>query len=201
MNVSQAINERRAVKNFDPSHVITEEEIKRLFSTVILSPTSFNIQHWRFVLVRDEALREQVRQKAWGQMQITEASLLVIITGDVKAWEKQPSRYWEGAPKEASDMLVPMIGQYYGGREDVQRDEVMRSTGIAAQSLMLAAKDMGYDSCPMVGFDFQGVAELINLPNDHLISMIVTIGKALKPAYERCGKLPYKEVVIKDKFI
>ena len=200
MNTSEAINSRRAVKHFDPTHEMTEEEIKTLFNSVLLSPTSFNIQHWRFVVVRDKALREQVKAKAWGQAQITDASLLVILTGDIKAYEKNPARYWEGAPKEASDVLVPMIGQYYGGREDVQRDEVMRSTGIAAQTLMLAAQEMGYDSCPMVGFDYQGVAEIINLPSDHLISMIVTVGKATKPAYARCGKLPYSEVVIRDRF-
>jgi nitroreductase len=200
MNTSEAINSRRAVKHFDPSHEMTEEEIKTLFDSVLLSPTSFNIQHWRFVVVRDKALREQVKAKAWGQAQITDASLLVILTGDMKAYEKNPARYWEGAPKEASDVLVPMIGQYYGGREDVQRDEVMRSTGIAAQTLMLAAQELGYDSCPMVGFDYQGVAEIIKLPSDHLISMIVTVGKATKPAYARCGKLPYSEVVIRDRF-
>lgn len=200
MNTFETINARRAVKNFDPSHEMAEQEIKTLFNNVLLSPTSFNIQHWRFVVVRDKALREEVKAKAWGQAQITDASLLVILTGDVKAFEKNPARYWEGAPKEASDVLVPMIGQYYGGREDVQRDEVMRSTGIAAQTLMLAAQEMGYDSCPMVGFDFQGVAELINLPSDHLVSMIVTIGKAIKPAHPRCGKLPYNEVVIRDRF-
>lgn len=200
MNTSEAINSRRAVKHFDPTHEMTEEEIKTLFDSVLLSPTSFNIQHWRFVVVRDKAIREQVKAKAWGQAQITDASLLVILTGDQKAHEKNPARYWEGAPKEASDVLVPMIGQYYGGREDVQRDEVMRSTGIAAQTIMLAAQEMGYDSCPMVGFDYQGVAEIINLPSDHLISMIVTVGKATKPAYARCGKLPYSEVVIRDRF-
>ena len=60
----------------------------------------------------------------------------------------------------------------YKGNEQVQRDEAMRSCGIAAQTLMLAAKAMGYDSCPMDGFDFEAVGKLINLPADHLISMV-----------------------------
>ncbi len=114
--------------------------------------------------------------------------------------QKNPARYWEGAPKAVADVLVPMIGQYYGGREDIQRDEVMRSTGIAAQTLMLTAKSMGYDSCPMVGFDFKAVGELINLPQDHLVSMIVVVGKGLQEAYPRCGKLGFEEVVIRDRF-
>ena len=104
------------------------------------------------------------------------------------------------APQPVQDFLVPAIGQYYGGREEVQRDEAMRSCGIAAQTLMLAAKAMGYDSCPMDGFDFDAVAKLINLPDDHAIAMFVVIGKATQPAWPRGGQLPMDEVVIRDRF-
>ena len=81
-----------------------------------------------------------------------------------------------------------------------ERDEAMRSCGIAAQTLMLAARDMGYDSCPMDGFDFDAVAELINLPEHHVVAMFVAIGKAVKPAWPRPGQLPLSEVVIADRF-
>jgi nitroreductase len=97
-------------------------------------------------------------------------------------------------------MLVPAIGQYYEGREQVQRDEAMRSCGIAAQTLMLAAKGLGYDSCPMDGFDFDAVAKLINLPDDHAIAMFVVIGKGLKQPWPKPGQLPLDEVVIKNSF-
>jgi len=76
----------------------------------------------------------------------------------------------------------------------------MRSCGFAAQTLMLAAKGMGYDSCPMDGFDFEKVAELVNLPDDHVISMFVAIGKATEPANPRGGQLPLSEIVLKDRF-
>jgi nitroreductase len=76
----------------------------------------------------------------------------------------------------------------------------MRSCGMAAQTLMLAAKAMGYDSCPMDGFDFAEVGKLINLPADHEISLFVAIGKALQPAQPRGGQLPLSEVVITDRF-
>ena len=76
----------------------------------------------------------------------------------------------------------------------------MRSCGIAAQTLMLSAKSLGYDSCPMVGFDFDAVARLIRLPEDHVISMMLAIGKATAPANPRGGQLPLAEVVIKDRF-
>lgn len=71
-----------------------EDEIRELMSPAMLSPTAFNIQHWRFVQVRDPALREEIRAACWMQPQITDASLLVVICADVKAWPKSPERYW-----------------------------------------------------------------------------------------------------------
>jgi nitroreductase len=82
----------------------------------------------------------------------------------------------------------------------VQRDEVMRSGGIAAQTMMLAAKAMGYDSCAMDGFDFDAVAKLINLPADHEIVMMIAVGKALSPANPRGGQLPIDRVLLKNTF-
>lgn len=200
MNVIQAIQERRSVKAYDPQHKMTEAEIKQLLSLAILSPTAFNIQNWRFVVVTDPALRKEIRKVSWDQAQVEEASLLIVLTADLKAWAKQPERYWQNAPKPVQDYLIPAIGQYYAGKEQVQRDEAMRSCGMAATTIMLAAKEMGYDTCPMDGFDFDAVAKLLNLPEDHTPVMFVVAGKALKPAQPRGGQLPLEEVVIYNRF-
>lgn len=200
MQVNEAIQTRRSIKHYDPAHQMSEAEIEQLMSLAMLSPTAFNIQNWRFVVVRDTELRKQIRAASWDQAQVTDASLLVILTADLKAWEKEPSRYWKDAPQPVRDYLVPAIGQYYSGREQVQQDEAMRSCGMAAMTLMLAAKSMGYDSCPMDGFDFDAVGKLINLPQDHTIAMFVVIGKGTKDAWPRGGQLPMDEVVITNKF-
>jgi nitroreductase len=166
----------------------------------MLSPTAFNIQNWRFVVVSDPVLRHQVRSLSWNQAQVEEASLLIVLTADLKAWAKQPERYWRNAPKAVSDILVPMIGHYYEGNEQVQRDEAMRSCGMAAMTIMLAAKEMGYDTCAMDGFDFDAVAKLLHLPEDHIPTMFVVVGKALKEAQPRGGQLAMSEVVIQNQF-
>ncbi len=200
MNVPTAIQNRRAVKHFDPAHKMTKKEREKLLSLALLSPTAFNIQNWRFVVVDDPKLRKRIRTASWDQAQVTDSSLLVILCADLKAWEKQPLRYWRSAPEPVQELIVPAIEQYYNGLDQTQRDEAMRSCGIAAQTLMLAAKSMGYDSCPMDGFDFGAVGELINLPEDHAICMFVTIGKALGEVGEPKDKLPVEEVVITDTF-
>jgi len=201
MDVLTAIQERRSVKHFATNVEMPEKDIQQLLDLALLSPTSFNIQNWRFVVVRDPGLRKQVRAAAWDQAQVTDAQLLMVLCGDLKSWAKAPERYWKDAPSETQQMLVPMIGQFYeNAGEVVQRDEAMRSCGIAAQTLMLAAKAMDYDSCPMIGFDAEQVAKLISLPKDHVIGMLLVIGKADKPAHSRGGQLAKDEVVLVDRF-
>ena len=200
MKTVDAIRSRRAVKHYDANHDMTEEEVNELLSLAILSPTAFNIQNWRFVVVTDPALRKQIREVAWDQAQVTDTSLFIVLCADLKSWEKQPDRYWVNAPQEVQEFMIPAIDDYYRGKDQVQRDEAMRSCGIVAQTLMLAAKSMGYDSCPMDGFDFDKVADLIKLPEDHVIAMFVAIGKGTKEAWPRPGQLGLDEVVIKNSF-
>jgi len=200
MNTEAAIQARRAVKHYDPAHRMTDEEINKLLSLAMLSPTAFNIQNWRYVVVSDSELRKKIRAEAWDQAQVTDTSLFIVLCADLQAWEKEPARYWRNAPREVLDFMVPAIDAYYRGKPQVQRDEAMRSCGIAAQTLMLAAKSMGYDSCPMDGFDFDKVAELIQLPDDHVIAMFVAIGKGTKEAWPRPGQLAMEEVVIQNRF-
>lgn len=201
MNTLDAIYQRRSIKQFDPEHRLTKEEETKLLEAAIQSPTSFNIQHWRFVIVRDTALREKIR-KDFGndQAQMTDASLLVIMTADTKAWKKDPARYWQHAPEEVADLLVGWMGPFHEGREWLQRDEAQRSIGMAMQTLMLTAKDMGYDSCPMIGFEIDEVAKLINLPEDHVIGPMVAIGKGTKDAWPKPGQLPLSEIVVENGF-
>ncbi len=200
MSVTQAITSRRSIKHYDTTHKLSESEITKLMSLAMMSPTAFNIQHWRFVLVTDPVLRQQIRAVSWNQAQVEEASLLIVLTADLQAWAKKPQRYWANAPQIVQDHLIPAIGHYYDNNVLAQRDEVMRSCGIAAQTIMLAAKEMGYDTCPMDGFDFDAVSKLLNLPADHIPAMFITVGKAIKKAAPRAGQLDFEEVVIYNKF-
>lgn len=200
MTAIEAIESRRSVKLYDPNHRMTEAEVARLVQLAKLAPSSFNMQNYRFVLVRDPELRKQIRSVAWDQAQVTDASLLVILCADLSAHAKNPQRYWSHAPKEVQDILVPALTPFYEGKPQLIRDEAMRSTGLAGMTLMLAARGLGYDSCPMVGFEAEAVANLINLPADYALSFMIAIGKQAKPVWPRGERLPDSEVVIEDRF-
>ncbi|MDP4611970.1 MAG: nitroreductase family protein [Opitutales bacterium] len=199
MDTTTAIHQRRSVKHYDPNHEMSEVEIQELLELALLSPTSFNMQNWRFVVVTDPAEKEALREASWNQAQVSEASITILLCADLNA-HIGGERYWVHAPQPVKDMLVPMIAPFYENNPQLQRDEAMRSVGIAAQTLMLSAKSMGYDSCPMIGFDPVKVGEIIGLPDNHLIGMMLTVGKALKDANVRGGQLEYDEVVFRNKF-
>jgi nitroreductase len=199
METLDAIYTRRAVKHFDPDHALTPAEEQKLLEAAIQAPTSFNIQHWRFVIIRDPDLRKKIRTEFGNdQAQMTDASLLILMTADVKAWQKEPERYWVNAPQAVADLLVGWMGPFHEGKEELQRDEAQRSIGMAMQTLMLTARDMGYDSCPMIGFDHDAVAKLVNLPADHVIGPMVAIGKKIKDSWPKPGQLPMSELVIEN---
>lgn len=200
MDTFEAIRTRRAVKHYDPDFSIPVDQEQELMDLIRQSPSSFNLQNWRFVNIRDKALRAKIREVAWGQAQITDASLVYVICGDLHAWDKDPARYMVNYPKELAETYVPMIKDFYRGKDWQQRDEAMRSAGIAGQTLMLAATAMGYESCPMIGFDSDAVGKLINLPDDHVVCMIVVVGKGIAPARPKGGYIDNAEVFLTDSF-
>jgi nitroreductase len=200
MQVDEAVRARRAVKWYDAEHRMPEEVFNRLMELTILAPTAFNIQNWRFVRVSDPAQRRAIRAVAWDQAQITDASELLVLCFDNKAWQRDPQRYWANAPQEVQDFLLPAIDAYYRDKPEVERDEGMRSCGLAGQTIMLLAQQMGYQSCPMDGFDFEAVAEIINLPQDHDIAFMIAIGKGTKEAWPKPGQLALDEVMVNNCF-
>ncbi len=201
METFDAIYQRRAVKHFDPYHELTREEETKLLDAAVQSPTSFNIQHWRFVIIRDSELRQKIRTELGNdQAQMTDASLLIVLTADLKAWQKDPQRYWKNAPPDVAELLVNWMGPFHEGREWLQRDEAQRSIGIAMQTIMLAAKAMGYDSCPMIGFDIDKLAEWIGLPDDHVMGPMIAIGKGVKQPWPKPGQLSLSELVFENGF-
>ncbi len=199
MDVIQALQQRRAAKAFDPNHQMALETRRVLLENAALAPSAYNIQHWRVVDVQDPALRQAIREVAWGQSQVTDASLLLVLCADLNAWQENPQRYWATAPQPVQDFLLPKLDEYYRGKPQVARDEAMRSLGLLGMAIMLLAQDLGYDSCPMDGFDFEAVARLIQLPKDHAIGYMIAVGKSVGTAWER-NREPLSHWIIENHF-
>ena len=200
MDTFDAIKTRRAIKKFDSTYKMTPEQVKSLMELAMLSPTSYNQQNWRFVTVTDQKVKEKIHVAARNQAQPLDGSLVILLCGNTSAWKDDPMRYWKNHPLEKQEHVKEAMHKKYSDSPQNRRDEAMRSCGFAAQTIMLAAKQMGLDSCPMVGFEYDEMAKIINLPDDYVIVMMIVVGKAAAPAAERGGQLPLDEVVFENKF-
>ncbi|MDP6857530.1 MAG: nitroreductase family protein [Candidatus Nitrosopelagicus sp.] len=200
MDTFDAIKTRRAIKKFDSSYKMTDEQVQSLMKLTLLSPTSYNQQNWRFVTITDQKIKEKIHVAARNQAQPLDGSLVILLCGNMNAWKDNPMRYWKNHPLEKQEHVRDAMHKKYSDSPQNRRDEAMRSCGFAAQTIMLAARQMGLDSCPMVGFEYNEMAKIINLPDDHIIVMMIVVGKAASPAAERGGQLPLDEVVFENKF-
>jgi|TARA_B100000427_G_scaffold146113_1_gene121499 nitroreductase len=200
MDTFDAIKTRRAIKKFDSSYKMTDEQVQSLMKLTLLSPTSYNQQNWRFVTITDQKIKEKIHVAARNQAQPLDGSLVILLCGNMNAWKDNPMRYWKNHPLEKQEHVRDAMHKKYSDSPQNRRDEAMRSCGFAAQTIMLAAKQMGLDSCPMVGFEYDEMAKVINLPDDHIIVMMIVVGKAASPAAERGGQLPFDDVVFENKF-
>ena len=168
MKVIDAIKSRRSIKAFDPEHQLSDPELRTLLSAAALTPTSFNMQNRHIVAVLNQATKTQLQTAAWGQEQVRDASAVLVLTGDLAA-HRRTDRYLRNAPAPVRQQFEPMIADFYEGNDALLRDEACRSVGLSAMSLMLTAQELGYESCPIIGFDPTQVSDILGLDPDHVV--------------------------------
>lgn len=196
--------ERHAVKNFDSKHKITKQEILDLLEIAASAPSSWNLQHWKFLVIADQADKEKLLPIAYGQNQIVEASIVVAILGNLQANQNAEAVFGPEVqagrmPEEVKSNLVNQIEYAYANVPTVPRDEAIRNASLAAMQLMLAVKAKGLDSCPMGGYDAVKFVETFCVPSHYVPVMLVTIGKAAAPA-RPSPRLPVEQSIVWNGF-
>ncbi len=194
MEFSDVVSGRRSVKSYDAAHTISDDQLATLFDRVSLSPSSFNLQHWRFVVVRDAQRKAAMRKLSYGQEQVENASACIVVVGRLVAHEDAPTIMAE-APQSVRESLIPMINGLYADNAALRRDEAIRSASLAAMTLMHAAYDMGYATGPLIGFDSKGVSELVGLDANHIPVMLVVLGKQTGTMRPRSFRHPLGDIV------
>ncbi|SMC27534.1 putative NAD(P)H nitroreductase [Clostridium acidisoli DSM 12555] len=182
-NFHELINARKSANNFIEGVEITESELNEIFSEVILGPSCFNLQHTKYLVIKDKGMKEVFRDKACPQYKVHTASAAIIVLGNKKAY-KDTERIYE--PMKVLGMLdeisysrtVQDIYNMYEGRgESFTRDEAIRNASLSAMMFMLAAKDKGWDTCPMIGFNINETKKLFHIEDDYEPALLITIGK------------------------
>lgn len=195
MDFEQLCKARHSVKKYQTGVKISDDELQNIFGLVVQGPSSFNIQHWRFVVVRDDEKKLALKDLSYGQAQVADCAAVVLVCGVLDAY-RDAERIYADAPAEVRAKSIPTIEGSYHEQPALQRDEVIRTSSMAAMSLMYAAKNMGWDSGPMIGFDASKVSEYLDLNDQTVPVMMIVLGKALngeQPA--RAYRRPISEVV------
>ncbi|MEM7645434.1 MAG: nitroreductase family protein [Pseudomonadota bacterium] len=181
MNVSDALKNRLSANAFDTSAELTKEQITELVELASESPTSFNSQNWHVIAVTDPEVRKQVRAHAWDQAKVTDSAVLFAVLGNKNVSEKIPEAMTLSTEagvveNEIKDWFVSNCEKFYEGNDELSRDEAIRSGSYLAMSLMLAGVEKGFGSGPMIGFDPQKVAEVLKIPDNYVISVLIAMG-------------------------
>ena len=190
----QAMTFRHACKKFDPTRQIPADDFQQILEFGRLSPSSFGMEHWHFVVVQTPELREQLREACWGQPQITESSHVVVIlakTAAVEPYSEYVQRLFgrRGLPTEAEQAYLAR----YAAHNDSEIKPYLNTFAwsskqcyIALANMMTGAASMGIDSCPIEGFSKPGVEELLAVDTSQYgAAVVVTFGY-------RAGEQPAK---------
>jgi nitroreductase len=197
--------ERRSVRQYDPTFKMEESEIRDILEVAIEAPSSSNLQPWRFLVIQDQAAKEELLPIANNQQQIVDASVVIAVLGDKQAYKNADRIYRELVKngmmtEEIKDTYVNSIIQNYGNFPAERLSKIaMIDGGLVSMQLMLAAKAKGYDTVPMGGYDADSFVEAFNVPENFEPVMLIALGKGTKAGFPKT-RLHLDEVLEWDKF-
>lgn len=182
---SQAMAFRHACKAFKPNKKIPTDEFKQILEFGRLSPSSFGMEQWRFVVIETPELREQLKEACWGQAQITDSSHVVVIlakTASVKPNTDYVKQLFvrRNMPDEALQLYL----EKYAIHHETEINPIMSTYAwsakqcyIALANMMTGAASLGIDSCPIEGFSKKQVEQVLNIDTQqHEVAVLVTFG-------------------------
>lgn len=198
----RVISERHAVKKYEKGFAMPEADLNAILTAASEAPSSWNLQHWKFLVIESEADKAKLLPIAYGQSQIVDSSVTIAVLGDLEA-NRNTFIYDQAVeagalPGEVRDALVGQINGAYQSAQTA-RDEAIRNASFASQNIMLAARSLGYDTCPMGGYNPQQLVETFNIPARYIPTLLITVGKAAEPA-RPTGRFPLSETVVKGSF-
>ncbi|ELZ96837.1 putative NAD(P)H nitroreductase [Haloferax mucosum ATCC BAA-1512] len=210
MDFEEVVTTRRSIHEY-ADEPLADETLETIFENAVEAPSSYNLQPWEFVVLREDETQQALREAAYDQEHVTGAAASVVILGN-----KDPEAH---ADRIADDMLekgyLPNedardgVLESIAGMADLPEEErrvwTVRSTSLVAMSLMYAAWDQGVASCPIGGFDSEAVLDAFDIDGEQyepvmLLTMGIPADDAAEMQAERKLRRPVDEVVHYEEF-
>ncbi len=205
MDSLQALKWRYATKKFDPTKKLTDAQVHELLEVARLAPSSFGLAAWKFALVTDPALRARLREVAWNQPQVTDASHLLVFLAKDEVLEADVEQYMtliaqeRSIPREQVQGFADMLHGFRKGQTaEWLRTWAQKQTYIPLGMVMLAAAQRGIDTCPMEGFDSAAVTKLLDIEGYHAVTLLPLGHRSAQDEYAALAKVrvPVSAVVV-----
>jgi nitroreductase len=202
--LSQAIQERRATPSFDGTP-IPAEDLKQILDAGLHAPSGYNMQPWRFVVVRDKTQKRKLRAASYNQAKVEEAPVVIAACGDHDGWrngdlEEMLKQAREGGMPEsfaaAVQERVPALLANMPNKEVWVTRQVM----IAVTTMMLLAESLGYDTAPMEGFEEDKVRDVLRLPLSYHVVALLAIGHRKGKDKFDSGRFPMRHTVFAEEY-
>ncbi len=201
--ITRVMLERRATVRFTDEEV-PEEYLNAILALGCQAPSGYNIQPWRFIVVRDAENRRRLQRVAFNQPKVAEAPVVIIALGMKEEWKERAGEVfregalrgagslenWEQARDRAVKALSGVPMQMW----------VNRHTMIAVTAMMLVAEAYGFDTAPMEGFDPAGVRREFGIPEEAEVCALLAIGRAAPPDKPYTGRFELNRVVYHERY-
>jgi nitroreductase len=199
-SLSTLIRERRSVRKYDPNFKISQEEILDMLKEAALAPSSSNLQPWKFLVIQDEETKKELRMIANNQEQVETSSAVIAVLGDREMYRNGEKVYRSsfdaGYMDEATmNRMIDNTNKLYPSAPVGIRENIASfDAGLISMQLMLIARDRGYDTVPMGGFNKQQFIEKFNIDDRYVPVLLLPLGKAALPGHPTT-RIPVEEIV------
>ncbi|MFB4165157.1 nitroreductase family protein [Alteribacillus sp. JSM 102045] len=202
MTTIELMKERHSVRKYD-EYIMPEEDLHEIIEAATQAPSSWNLQHWRFLAVQSDEKKQQLLPIAYNQQQVQDSSVTIAVLGDKEANQAADAVFEESVKNETmtEEIKNQIVANIHGAYEQVgfAHNEALINASLAAMQLMLAAKEKGYDSVPMGGFDREKFKEAFNIPDRYIPVMLISIGKG-NGKVRKSFRFPVEDVLINESF-
>jgi nitroreductase len=201
--LAEILWDRRAIRQFEPEPV-PEEHLEKILALASQAPSGYNLQPWRFVVVREPAQRERLRRAAFDQPRVSEAPVVIVAFARREAWDEYADEIFLHAAEAGARRQGGLAKQKAEAMEFISTLPIAvwlnRHVMIAFTYLMLAAESLGWDTAPMEGFDAAAVRDVVGLPGDAEVVALLAIGRQRGARAPHPGRLPVNRIAFNGSY-
>lgn len=203
-SLSQTIAERRATQSFSDSP-IPDADLKKILLAGLSAPSGYNMQPWRFIVVRSAEQKKRLRSASYNQAKVEEAPVVIVACGDADGWrngdldEMLRMGREGGMPENYAEQAKSIIPQYLSTHPNMPM-WLNRHVMLAFTHMMLMAEALGYDTAPMEGFEEEKVREVLRLPLSYHVVALLAIGQGKGPDKFNGGRFSMARTVSAEEY-